>query len=199
MLLKKQSLGWILVVFLSLSPLIPWLLVVQPSERLTNFNTIFISIGELLGLFGTVMYCLSIVLSLRLKLFEDFFGGMNRVYIAHHLFGGIAFILVLLHPLALAASLIPYSLKSAALYLLPGNDWTINMGIAALLLTMGLLILTFFVRLPYEIWRLSHKFLGFVLFLGIVHGFFVTSDISRHPLMAWFMSIFFVVGLGSYL
>jgi predicted ferric reductase len=199
MLFKKNNLGWTIVILLSLSPLLPWLFVMQPiTLRFVNIASTMTSLGEILGLVGVTMFCLNIVLSIRLKIFEDYFGGMNRVYIAHHIFGGTAFIILLFHPLALASAILPYSLKGAALYLLPGDNWSINVGIATLLLTMSLLILTFFVNLPYQLWRFTHKFLGPAFFLASIHGFFISSDISRYGIMKIYMSFFFLLGLIAY-
>lgn len=199
-MIQKRHIGWISIVVISLSPIIPWLLAMTPvSLRFMNINSTMTSIGELLALVGVTMFCLSIVLSTRLKLFEDYFGGMNQVYIAHHIYGGIAFVLLLFHPLALATALLPYSIKSAALYLLPGADWSINFGIATLLLMMSLLILTFFITLPYRMWLFTHKFLGVAFFLASIHGLNVSSDISRSIVMKYYMGFFFSLGLFAYL
>src|SRR6266480_2383704 len=148
-----------------------------------NTYSILRSIGQVLGLVGVVMFSLNFVLSTRLKSFEDFFGGMNRVYVAHHIFGGIALIILLFHPLFLAASYLPYSVKAAALYLLPGEDWSINFGIAALLLLISLLLITFFINLPYQIWQFTHKFLGLAFFIASIHGLYISSDIMNNFLM----------------
>ena len=57
---------------------------------------------QALGLSGMAMFALNLVLSARLKWLESIFGGMNKIYIAHHILGGLAFILLLLHPLFLS-------------------------------------------------------------------------------------------------
>jgi predicted ferric reductase len=192
---EKRSWGWILFVVLSLSPLLFWLLALLPvTYRFYNLYSTFTSLGDMFGLVGTAMFSLTLVLSARVEWFEDYFGGMNQVYIAHHLFGGISLLLLLFHPLFLALSRWTISLKVASSFLLPGEDWTINFGITSLLLMIALLVLTFFIKLQYQNWKLSHQFLGGVFFLGAIHGFFVSSDISRNRLLWWYM--FFIVTLG---
>src|SRR5258708_19421764 len=146
MLLKKNNLGWVTSIVLSISPILIWILMAPLSMRFTNIYQSLTSLGQILGLIGAVMFSLNFVLSMRLKIFEDFFGGMNKVYVAHHILGGVAFLLLLFHPLALPLRFAPYSLREIAVYLLPGTDWSINFGIAALLLMMSLLIFTFFVN-----------------------------------------------------
>lgn len=200
MVLKKISLGWIILLSLSFSPLLLWLIIAHPmSAKFTNFYQTMTTLGGLLGLVGTMMFTLSMILSTRLKVFENLFGGMNRVYVAHHILGGTAFLVLLAHPLFLAIRFAPYSVRQIGAYLLPGADWSINFGIAALLLMMSLLIFTFFVNIPYQVWRLTHQFMGLAFFIAAVHGFYVSgSDIDQSIVMKVYMSTFFVLGLSAY-
>jgi hypothetical protein len=130
------------------------------------------SIGQLTALVGMIVFAWSLILSTRIKLFEDYFKGMNGVYIAHHLLGGISFILLMIHPISLALTYLPISYRATALFLLPHEDWTVNLGIASLLCMMALLILTYYVEIPYHFWKFTHKFLGLAFFIGGLHSFF---------------------------
>lgn len=195
----QKYLGWILIIALSLSPLIPWYLALDPfSSRFSSLFSQLTSIGQMTGLVGMAMFSLTLVLSARLKVFENFFGGMNRVYVAHHIFGGISLILLLIHPLFLAASYATFSLNAAALYILPGEDWTINLGISSLMLLISLLVLTFYVNLPYQIWELTHRFLGAIFLMGGIHALFVPSDISRNTPLKIYVLALIIIGLLCY-
>ncbi|MGH7203033.1 MAG: ferric reductase-like transmembrane domain-containing protein, partial [Candidatus Levyibacteriota bacterium] len=146
----KRKLGWPILLLIAFSPLLFWYFAMLPlSDRFYSAYGTFISFGEMAGLVGITMFSLSLVLSSRMEVFEDFFGGMNKVYIAHHLLGGISFIFLLIHPLLLAFSRITISWNTAALFLLPGPDWSINFGLTGLLLMISLLVLTFFIKIPY--------------------------------------------------
>lgn len=192
----KGKLGWPILLLISFSPLVFWYFALLPvSYRFYNLYAIFTSLGEITGLVGITMFSLSLVLSIRIEFFEDFFGGMNRVYIAHHILGGIALILLLFHPIALAFSRMTISWHQAAIFLLPGENWSINFGIAGLLLMISLLLLTFFITIPYEIWRFTHKLLGPVFIIASLHGFYVASDISRYQPLFIYMLI--IVGIGT--
>lgn len=196
----KSKLGWPILLLISVSPLLFWYFAESPfSLRYVNLYTFFISLGEITGLVGLTMYSLDLLLSGRYSFVEDFFGGMSRVYKAHHVLGGIAFILLMIHPLFIAVSYATGSLHEAAILLLPGTDWTLDLGIAALTLMMTLLILTFYTSLPYEFWKLTHKYLGAVFIIGVVHSFFVPSDISRNPVLQNYMLFIVSLGLVPYL
>lgn len=192
---QKANSGWYIFVLLSLTPLIPWALNVPFHYRFADAYSAFTSIGDILGLVGFTMFSLTLVLSVRISFFEDFFGGMNKVYIAHHFFGGLALVLLLFHPISLALSKATISWSSAADFLTPGNDWSVNFGMAGLLFLMALLILTLFVKIPYHIWKWTHKFLGAVFLVAGFHAFTVPSDVSIDPVLKGYM--YGILGLGT--
>jgi predicted ferric reductase len=187
-------LGWIAFIVLSLLPIIFWSFSKPISTRFVSSTTTLTSLGQLTGLVGMAMFALTLILSSRLKFLENYFGGLNKVYIAHHIFGSIAFILLLFHPLILAGKFAQVSKKSVVLFLLPASNWSINFGIIALFLMVISLVLTFFIKLPYQIWKFSHKFLGLAFFFAALHSFFIPSDISRNPILRIYMLA--LVGMG---
>lgn len=195
----KPRLGWPILILISLSPILFWASSIPLNFRFTDFYSTFKSIGQILGLVGMVMFSLDMFLSGRFKFIEDYFGGMNKVYIAHHILGSVSFILLMFHPISLAIAVVPTSIKTVLTYIIPGLDWTINLGIITLLLLMALLILTLFINLPYEFWKKTHKYLGAVLVLGVIHSLFVPSDLSRDPVFRNYMLLLMSLGLIPYL
>ncbi|KKS46516.1 hypothetical protein A3J20_05145 [Candidatus Gottesmanbacteria bacterium RIFCSPLOWO2_02_FULL_42_29] len=198
MKMKVISKGYLIIVILALLPVARWLVIIPLKYRFSNFYNSATSIGQLMSLPGMVLFSLNLILGSRWKFLEDLFGGMNRVYIAHHLIGGLTLILLIFHPLFLGLSFLTVSLNRAALFFLPGENWAINLGIGALLLLMALLILTFYVELPYEIWRFTHKFLGIAFFLGSLHALFIESDISRDTILRNYFMVIIAAGTGAY-
>lgn len=197
--LKFFARGYVIIFILCLLPIFRWLTLIPPPYRFSGLYNSMTSLGQIMGLIGVVLFASSMVLSTRWRLLESFFTGMNRVYIAHHIVGGLAFIFLMVHPLILASAYLSVSFKSAALFLLPGQDWAINVGMAALLSMMALLILTYYVELPYQIWLFTHKFLGAAFFLGALHSLFVPSDVSRDPILRWYILAIASLGLYGYL
>lgn len=198
-MLLKRKLGWPLLLFFSFSPIIIWSFAVLPiSYRFYDMYSTFESLGVVMGLIGITMFSLSLVLSARMEIFEDFFGGMNRVYIAHHILGGTSFIFLLVHPLFLAGSRVTISWKTAAQFLIPGTDLWINLGITALLCMITLLVITLYVKLPYQLWRFTHKFMGAVFLLGTIHAVFVSGAFQGFKPLAYYMYFIFFVGLIAY-
>jgi predicted ferric reductase len=191
----KNNSGVIIILVLCLIPIIFWVFLLPLNLRFNDFSSSFTSIGQLTGLLGTVLFAINLIIATRLKLLENYFNGLNRVYINHHLIGGLALILLLIHPLVLAIKFIPFSLHYAALFLLPTVDNPAKFyGIIALLIMIILLVLTFHFRPRYHIWKFTHKFLGLAFFIASLHIYLIPSDISRsYSLRAYML---FIVGLG---
>ncbi|EKD23603.1 MAG: membrane flavodoxin oxidoreductase [uncultured bacterium] len=187
--------GWFIVGALSVSPLFIWATIQPLSERFATFTTTLTSIGQMLGLVGMAMFALNLILSTRHPILERFFNGMNRVYLAHHTFGAIAFSLLLFHPIFLALKFaFVASPRDAALFLLSTNP-PILWGIFALLSMMLFLVLTFFVSFAYDKWRITHKFLAASFILASIHTLIIYSDTQVSSLLYWYMVFFVVLGL----
>lgn len=199
----RGKIGWPIVILLSSIPAILWAVAYPLEGRFfgpdgkTTYRFTMTSIGQLLGLMGMGMYAVNLVLATRAKWLEDFFGGMNKVYIAHHILGGLAFVLLLFHPLFLSLRYLVFDsgLSTAADLFLFSEDPAINFGIIALGLMQIFLILTFFVKLPYQLWKFTHKFLGLAFFFASLHVLFIDSDVTYIVYLQWYM--WFLVAIGA--
>lgn len=152
--------------------------------------------SQILALLGTVLTSVTLALSTRIKKVEDFFGGLDKVYGAHHLFGTFGFIFLLHHPMLLILQALPME-KLASMYLILGADLSYNLGILSLYTMIFGFVSMVFVKLPYHIWIWTHKILGLGFLLGGVHGLLISSDISSNlPLRIW-MILWIVIGITS--
>lgn len=194
----KKDIGSIAVIVLSLIPLVFWVTMQPLSTRFSTFTQTMTSLGQLFGLIGLAFFALTFLLNTRAKFLEDFFGGLDRMYIAHHTFGTIAFVLLLFHPLSLALKFLAISFRAAALFLIPGADLPVIFGEISLFMMEVLLIITFYIKLRYEKWRFSHTLLGIAFIAGFIHLLLIPSDVSRSPLLRIYMVSLALIGLASY-
>lgn len=154
----------------------------------------FVSVSQILSLIGTTLLSISFVLSSRMKWVEEWFGGLDRVYKAHHITGGVAFVALLHHPIFLAVNALPRA-DLGIRYLWFGRDWSYNFGLASLYLLILLLILTLLVRLPYSLWKKTHEWMGVVLLFACLHVLTIQSDVSRYlPLRYWMIVVLATAG-----
>ncbi|NBU33357.1 ferric reductase [bacterium] len=206
--------GWMLIGLFCTIPVIRWVMLQDVSYLFANPNSFFSSFGKLTGLVGLVLYAINLLLAARTRWMENLFNGLNKVYIAHHLTGGIALILLVFHPLFLAVKFIDYkilsSFKDAATFLLPRaftsdtvfyqlqQSLAINAGIVAFIGMVVLLVLTFFVKLPYRIWLATHKFLGVAFMFAGLHVVLISSDTSRDNFLKFYMLAWVIIGLSAF-
>ena len=154
----------------------------------------WLTVSQMVSLLGSTLLAISFILSGRWRFVEDWFGGMDKVYKNHHLFGGLAFVFLLHHPLLLILDVLP-DLNFSRNYLWFSNFAPYNWGILSLYAMMLMLIFTLLLNLPYSLWKKTHEFMGFALLFASLHVLTITSDVSRFlPLRLWLIFLLLVAG-----
>lgn len=121
---------------------------------------------------------------------------MDKAYGIHQIAGSLAFIFILSHPLLLVIQALP-QVQLASSYLLPSGNLSYTLGIFALYSMVLSFVFMAFIKLPYNIWKLTHKLLGAAFLLGSVHALTVGSDIAAFlPLKVW-LSTWIGIGIFS--
>lgn len=115
------------------------------------------------GIAFLLMTC-SIVLSTRLPAFEDWFGGLDRMYQVHKVAGVVSALFVLVHFFGVPKEL-PAGVDPIANALIP----SVPLGIGALILLVVSLALALNRKVAYSRWRPMHKLMGLVYVLVIGH------------------------------
>jgi len=188
---RQKNTAWAAILIMTILPVLRWTQISPLEYRFLDFGAAMGSIGQITALTGMTLFSINLILSGRFKILDRLMDGLVDVYNKHHIIGAISFSLILFHPLFLAFRFIHYSLKDAALFLIPGQNQAINYGIVSLLLFILLIVLTFFVHLGYKRWKMSHTFMILVAFFAILHSLSTTSDISRDALLR-----FYILGLA---
>jgi predicted ferric reductase len=167
----------------------------SPASILSNP---LLSLSQIFSLIGAVLLSFTFILSSRFNFLEKYFGSLDKVYKQHHLYGAVAFLLLISHPLLLALQAFLNS-TSAAIYLFPSTNLIYTAGILALYSLIIFLTFTLLIKLPYHLWYLTHQFMGIVLIFALVHINFITSDVSRFPLLKIWIIFWILLALISYL
>lgn len=123
-----------------------------------------------LGWVGCGLLLASLLLMVREVRLAIWLGGLERMTLWHHRSGVAAYLLLLLHPLTLAADGWQESPLLAWQVISPFSaNWPVWVGWGALLLLMLGLATTFARHLPYGSWRWLHGLLGIGVIVGFVH------------------------------
>lgn len=152
--------------------------------------------GRFAGILGLTALLVDACLSTRLPGFDTWFGGLTKLWRAHHYIGAASFVLLMLHPLLLAWAALPVSTGAAVGLLFPdlAQLWT-WIGWLALICMMVFLAPSFAFFSPprYQRWKGLHLISGAALVLGLMHA----VPLSRALPAAWGWRIWSVLGLAA--
>jgi predicted ferric reductase len=142
------------------------------------------SLGIVLGWAGCGLLLASLLLMLRERRLAEGLGGLERMYRWHHWAGMAAYVLLLAHPLLLAADAWPNDRHLAWQSLSPfSQGWPVWLGWLSLLLLMAGLAVTFEKRIPYRTWRWLHVGLGLAVLFGLLHLVLLGIDEPVWPIL----------------
>lgn len=128
------------------------------------------SLGIVLGWIGVGLLLASLLLMLREPALAEAIGGLERMYRWHHGVGLVAYLALLLHPLALATEAWQEAPHVAWQTLSPASQgWPVWLGWASLLCLMAGMAASVTPALSYRRWRLLHGLLGIGVLLGLAH------------------------------
>lgn len=128
------------------------------------------AVGIILGWAGAGLLLFNLLLMVREVRLASSLGGLERITAWHHQTGMTAYLLLLLHPLALAAAGWAESPELAWQVISPfSENWPVWLGWGGLLFLMLGLATTFMRRLAYSTWRWLHGLLGLGVLIGFIH------------------------------
>lgn len=155
------------------------------------------SLVQLFGLLAITLLSLNFLLASRLKIFEELFGGLDKVYKQHRFTGEIAFIFMLAHPTLLLVTALN-SPSLLMLYTFSFVDTALTYGKLALTGFVIIIVLTLFVRLPYHIWRRIHQLMIIPLVFVSLHVLSIKSDVYVYaPLRLWLVGLL-TISISAY-
>lgn len=167
-----------------------------------NFDTAALalrSVSVALGIAGFSGYALNLVLGARLRSVDRAFGGMDRVYRVHRRIGVIVLVLLVGHAFLWAAALPSSSLVSGLKVVLGGSGWPVAIGVAALSLLIGGLLVTLFVPVSHETFVWVQRLMGAVFGLGAVHALLVPGAKASTPGLRPYLLALTAAGAAAFL
>jgi predicted ferric reductase len=142
-------------------------------------------LGTSLGFWGMLFFCVNFILATRWNWVEKLSGGLDKVYHIHGFVGKISLTLLLLHLFVLMIQAIP-DLRTLVAYTVPGIDLSYTLGMFGLMGVTGLVIVTLWLKMPYQSWLNSHKYMGIAYVLGGAHALVAQVD--------WYIALMTAVG-----
>ena len=198
--MKKRNSNLTLIFLTVVLPVFLWFFTFPNTTIKHNAYPIIIYGSQLFAVIGYSLFAASFILSTRIKILEKYFGGLDKLYHQHHTIGKIAFIMILIHPLLLAVRWINDDVGKIFWYLLPVHrKMEINLGSWALWGLSILLLLTIVIKLPYDKWKITHKFMGLFFILSIIHVFAINNFFDKNPPLAIYFIVISILALAAFL
>jgi predicted ferric reductase len=152
------------------------------------------ALSRILALIGTVLFALAMILSTRLSVFEDWLGGLDSVYRAHHIIGGFAFVTLILHPIFLAFQALPV-FSDTLKYFFPIGTIAQKFGVLGVYALLFSFTFMLFLKISYKWWVASHQVLYLSFVFSSLHIFLLSSDISHSLVLRIWILVFVIAGL----
>jgi len=144
------------------------------------------------------LFAVNILLSGRYHAIDWLFFGLDRAYRIHRRTGIIAFILMLTHVGVVTVRAAVLSLTEVVALWLDMGDKALVLGRFAFLGFFVIILITLFVKMPYELLKKSHQTLGLFLFLGGLHAYLIPSDMAVNQPLRWYVMSLTAIGVASY-
>lgn len=143
-------------------------------------------IGEIFSTSALILISCGIFLASRARFLEPLFGGLDQMYQTHKTVAVTALLLLFAHFFTMSIS--------------GGFHLNVSLGKLALIgfITMAVLALApsipfigGVIRLPYHTWKLTHRFVGIFLIIGLLHVYVLDALLKKAPVRFFVLPIAF--------
>jgi len=188
----KRNMGNGFIILCVLLTIIIWFVFPPVNDGRDNFVRQYA--GEIIGSVNIVLMAAALFLSTRPKWAEPYFGGLDKMYIAHRSLATAAFLLIFVHVLTVPISVTGWKL---------GNYLAVIAftGIVSIVLISLAPRIAFLNKLSggtYEGWKNLKKYIGIFFIIAFIHSLTVKDPLDAFIPINW-VQIFFIIGAVSYL
>jgi predicted ferric reductase len=197
--MKKSDFGRLIFWGAALMVIPLWFISFPETTVRHNMNPFLVYSSQITALIGFSLFAMTFVLSARWKWMEDYFGGLDKMFHLHHTIARTALVLLLIHPILLAVRFIPGETDKVFWYLFPVHRRVeIDLGSWALWGLILLMLVTIVIKLPYDKWKITHKFMGVFFILGVLHIYFLGLSVSANPALTIYLATLSVTGVAAW-
>lgn len=188
----KRHVGNLLIVTCVLLTVVVWVVFPPENDGREKFARQYA--GEVIGSINIVLMAWSLFISARPKWMEPFFGGLDKMYIAHRRTSVTALLLIFVHVLTVPISLTGWGLGNYLAVL----AFTGIVSIALVSLSPRIPWLNRLTGGTYEGWKNLKKTVGVFFIVAYIHALTVPHPLDALEAITW-VQVFFIGGVVSYL
>ncbi len=187
--------GLIISLLIILIPSFAWIISFDFGDR-PGIEIFGLAMEKTAAFAGMAMFAWSLVLAGRYKFLDNWFRGLDKMYIAHRFFGTASVALLLMHPLGNTVVYISQTVPGAfdlILHFVEIKDVAVTLGRVSLYGLVLVGIWSIFAKVKHETFIAVHRWLGLLFIVGAAHAFMLTgsetSVLGNNQFMWWFMMI----------
>jgi len=188
--MKKNKLGNWVIAGIVLLNIILWLLF-PPEAGATPYALQFS--GEILASSSMILMAIAIILSTKPRFLEPYFGGLDKMYQTHKQVAILSFLLLIAHFFVIPDSGELGAGKPIGMLSFVGIIFMVLLSIAP-----RVPLISRFINLSYDKWRIGHKLLGLFFIMGLIH-YTMVDTISKQTVPGMYMMLFVLIGILAWL
>jgi predicted ferric reductase len=151
-------------------------------------------VAETLSSSAMILIAAALFLANKPRFLEPYFGGLDRMYVAHKNITLLALLLLLIHLI-----IVPTSDKSGPGVWIAWFTYPSMLIIILLTIAPRVPLISNFARLSYGKWKGVHKYMGLLFILGAIHALMAEPLILHAPVIFGYVGIIVTVGAAAYL
>jgi len=170
-------------------------LLAVPAVSHTNAVTTFSLIASSMAF---VAMAIAQFMATRPPFIEKLFGGLDRIYQFHRKIGIAVLCLILVHYFLtpdFKGLSVTSGLNSIAASM---GEWAFYGFVFLLVFSLVKVIPKTRFQIPYQYWRITHRFIGLLFVLVAFHQMFIKRPYDSTALLATYLNLFAAIGIASY-
>ncbi|RFZ86602.1 hypothetical protein D0Y60_16610 [Shinella sp. WSJ-2] len=170
-------------------------LLAVPAVSHTNAGTTFSLMASSMAF---VAMAIAQFMATRPPVVEKLFGGLDRIYQFHRKIGIAVLCLILFHYF-IAPDFQGLSVTSGLNVLAKtAGEWAFYGFVFLLIFSLVKIIPKTRFQIPYQYWRITHRFIGLLFVLVAFHQMFIKRPYDGTAFLATYLNIFALIGIVSY-
>lgn len=170
-------------------------LLAVPAVSHTNAGTTFSLMASSMAF---VAMAIAQFMATRPPVVEKLFGGLDRIYQFHRKIGIAVLCLILFHYF-IAPDFQGLSVTSGLNVLAKtAGEWAFYGFVFLLVFSLVKIIPKTRFQIPYQYWRITHRFIGLLFVLVAFHQMFIKRPYDGTAFLATYLNIFALIGIVSY-
>lgn len=193
--MKSNPIKFLILLSLPTLSILIWFLNRVINEQGFFQGAILTYLMQIIGVITVSLFTLNFFLTVKHRKLEVIMNGLDNQFAVHKITGRVIYSLLLLH---IFIGIYRSNFQNISDFLIYSNTPANNLGILAFWTLTILITLTVAIKLPYQVWKYSHKLMILPFLFASLHGALNALNQPIFPLTSIYIIVLVIVGSVSY-